>query len=210
MTGAWIFSITCYIFAIALAWWINYNCLWLVSVAALCTIIYSVPPLRTKKHWLAASITIAIPRGILLKVAGWSVLLDIYTLEPWYIGSIFGLFLLGATSTKDYADIKGDRIDQCITLPIRFGVKKSAWLIAPFLTLPFLFFPIGVFLKILTGNPILIYALGISLCLWGSYIVFLLIRDPDSLANTENHPSWKHMYLMMMYAQIGLAIAYLV
>ncbi|MEA2693039.1 MAG: hypothetical protein QOJ16_2426, partial [Acidobacteriota bacterium] len=26
---------------------------------------------------------------------------------------------------------------------------------------------------------------------------------------TENHPSWKHMYLMMMAAQAGFALAYL-
>ena len=34
--------------------------------------------------------------------------------------------------------------------------------------------------------------------------------DPGSLALRENHPSWKHMYLMMMCAQIGFALAYLI
>ena len=31
---------------------------------------------------------------------------------------------------------------------------------------------------------------------------------PEELAATENHPSWTHMYRMMMVAQIGFALAY--
>ena len=30
----------------------------------------------------------------------------------------------------------------------------------------------------------------------------------EELATTENHPSWTHMYQMMMLAQIGFALAY--
>ena len=44
--------------------------------------------------------------------------------------------------------------------------------------------------------------------LWGAYTVWLLLRDPDSLTTTENHPAWKHMYLMMMGAQVAFALAY--
>jgi hypothetical protein len=33
-------------------------------------------------------------------------------------------------------------------------------------------------------------------------------RGPEELATTENHPSWTHMYQMMMLAQIGFALAY--
>ena len=74
-----------------------------------CTLLYSVPPFRTKRLGIWANITIAIPRGMLLKVAGWSSVKTIGGLEPWYIGAIFGLFLLGATTTKDFADMEGDR-----------------------------------------------------------------------------------------------------
>jgi hypothetical protein len=35
------------------------------------------------------------------------------------------------------------------------------------------------------------------------------VRDPSSLTATENHPSWRHMYLMLMAAQVGFAIAYI-
>ena len=45
---------------------------------------------------------------------------------------------------------------------------------------------------------------------WGAYTASLLLRDPDALTSTENHPAWRHMYLMLMAAQTGFAAAYLV
>jgi len=47
-----------------------------------------------------------------------------------------------------------------------------------------------------------------ALILYGIYTVYLLVRRPEDLATTENHPSWTHMYRMMMVAQIGFAMAY--
>jgi hypothetical protein len=62
----------------------------------------------------------------------------------------------------------------------------------------------------LTGNATVLTVLGLVLTVWGVYTAWLLVRDPDSLAKTENHPSWTHMYLMLMAAQVGFAVAYLV
>jgi 4-hydroxybenzoate polyprenyltransferase len=200
----------------ALAWWLawlatptdRHECFWIVVVTTGLCWLYSAPPLWTKRRGFWANITIAIPRGVLLKVAGWSTVKTILGVEPWYIGSIFGLFLLGAASTKDFADIEGDRAGGCETLPILYGVKKAAWIIAPFFVLPFVLIPVGVGLGILTGNATLLTALGFALILYGVYTVYLLVRRPEDLATTENHPSWTHMYRMMMVAQIGFALAY--
>ena len=63
--------------------------------------------------------------------------------------------------------------------------------------------------RLLSGNPILLTALGLLLAAWGAYTVHLLRKNPDELTTTENHPSWTHMYLMLMAAQIGFAAAYL-
>jgi len=63
---------------------------------------------------------------------------------------------------------------------------------------------------ILTGNPYVLTALGLALAAWGVYTVRLILADPQALAEVENHPSWTHMYLMMMAAQVGFAVAYLV
>lgn len=184
-------------------------------IGALATLVYSFPALgRTKRHWLAANVTIAIPRGGLLKVAGWAFVASVLAGEAWAIGGIFAFFLLGATSTKDFSDMEGDRAQGCITLPIRFGVQRAAWMIAPFFVVPWLAIPLLAWLPaadgapLLTGNRTLLTILGIALALWGVYAARLLVRDPDELARTENHPAWTHMYLLMMTAQVGFAIAY--
>jgi 4-hydroxybenzoate polyprenyltransferase len=209
---AWAFTIAAFVLAWILAWLAapqgRHECFWIVMFTSVLVWAYSAPPLRTKRHGIWANVTIAIPRGVLLKVAGWSTVKTIIGLEPWYIGSIFGLFLLGAASTKDFADIEGDRADGCQTLPILYGVKKAAWMIAPFFVLPFVLIPIGVWKGILTGNSTLLMILGVTLMAYGAFTVYLLVRRPEDLATTENHPSWTHMYLMMMVAQVGFALAY--
>lgn len=181
------------------------------------TFVYSAPGFgRTKTRGMLANLTIAIPRGVLLKVAGWAMVAHVASAEPWFIGAIFGLFLIGAAATKDFADMEGDRAGGCTTLPILYGVRRAAWIISPFFIFPWLLLPLGAHLPdpqnpdhaILTGNQTLLVGLGLLLTGWGAYTVYLLVRDPDSLAKTENHPSWTHMYLMMMAAQVGFALAY--
>ncbi|HEX5759267.1 MAG TPA: UbiA family prenyltransferase [Thermoanaerobaculia bacterium] len=193
-------------------------CFFIYLAGLLFTFVYSAPRLgRTKTRGMLANWTIAIPRGMLLKVAGWGMVAPVWYAEPWYIGGVFALFLLGAASTKDFADIEGDRAGGCRTLPIIHGVEKAAWIMSPFFVLPWLLVPLGIWLRdpadpslpILTGNPTLLVALGAVLTLWGCYTVWLLVRDPSSLTATENHPSWRHMYLMLMAAQVGFAVAYM-
>lgn len=196
-----------------------HECFFIYLAGFVFTMVYSVPSWgRTKRFGIWANITIAIPRGCLLKVAGWSMVAHVYSIEPWFIGSIFMLFLIGAASTKDYSDIEGDRAGGCMTLPIQYGVRKSTRIIAPFFVLPWLLMPLGTMIddpwtpgaKILTGNPVALIVVGIGLALWGAYTAWLLMRNPDELTATENHPSWRHMYLMMMAAQVGFAAAYLI
>ncbi len=188
-----------------------HECFFIYLVAFVSTFVYSVPALgRTKAHPIGANLTIAIPRGCLLKVAGWTMVARASVAEPWFIGSIFMLFLLGAASTKDFSDMEGDRAGGCRTLPITFGVRKAAYMIAPFFVFPWLLMPVGAHLGILTGNRLALDIVGVVLALWGCYTLWLIVRNPDELTATENHPSWRHMYLMMMAAQVGFAVAYLV
>jgi len=188
-----------------------HECFFIYLAAFVSTFVYSVPAFgRTKAHPFGANITIAIPRGCLLKVAGWTMVARATVAEPWFIGSIFMLFLLGAASTKDFSDIDGDRAGGCRTLPIVFGVRRAAWMIAPFFIFPWLLMPVGAATGVLTGNHTALSVLGVVLAAWGTYTVWLIVRNPDELTATENHPSWRHMYLMMMAAQVGFAVAYLV
>ena len=213
---AWVVSGLFFVLAWVLAWLVTpygtneHSCFWLVVIASILTYMYSAPPFRTKRLGILANITVAIPRGLLLKVAGWSAVKTIFGLEPWFIGSIFGLFLLGATSTKDFSDMKGDAVDGCRTLPIVYGPKKAAWMISPFFVFPFLLIPIGVYKHILTGNSTLLYILGTLLSVYGVYTVYTMVRRPEELATDSNHVSWTHMYRMMFVGQIGFALAYIV
>jgi 4-hydroxybenzoate polyprenyltransferase len=209
----WSFTVATYALALMLAWLVapdgRHECFWIVLVAVVCTCIYSMPPLRTKRLGIWANVTIAIPRGTLLKVAGWSSVKTMLGVEPWYIGAIFGLFLLGATTTKDFADMDGDRRGGCRTLPIQFGVRRAAWMISPSFVIPFLLINIGAATHVLTGNFWLLQALGATMTGYGLYVCYLMLRRPDELAVEENHVSWAHMYRMMFVAQIGFALAYL-
>ena len=78
-----------FLLALFLGWLVNLSCFLLAAAAAVLTTIYSVPPLRTKARGIWANITIAVPRGVLLKVAGWSCVKPVMAVEPWYIGLIF-------------------------------------------------------------------------------------------------------------------------
>jgi 4-hydroxybenzoate polyprenyltransferase len=210
---AWGFTAITYALSLLLAWLVapagRHECFWLVLAAVVCTLLYSVPPFRTKRLGVWANVTIAIPRGTLLKVAGWSSVKTIVGVEPWFIGAIFGLFLLGATTTKDFADMEGDRSGGCRTLPIQFGVRRAAWMISPSFVVPFLLIPIGARLGILTGRFWPLQTLGAVMTAYGIYVCYLMLRRPEELAVEENHVSWAHMYRMMFVAQIGFALAYL-
>jgi chlorophyll/bacteriochlorophyll a synthase len=210
---AWIFTWITYALSLVLAWLVmpggRHECFWLVLGAVVATFIYSAPPLRTKARGIWANVTIAIPRGTLLKVAGWSAVKTVFGLEPWYIGLIFGLFLLGASTTKDFADMEGDRRGGCRTLPLQYGVTRAAWMISPSFVVPFLMIPVGAWAGILTGNFWLLNILGVVMTIYGVYVCYLMLRRPEELAVEANHVSWAHMYRMMFVAQIGFAIAYL-
>jgi len=226
ISQAWVFSAVTYVLALVLAWFVvphslklsvskdlsssnGHECFWLVAIAVVCTFLYSVPPFRTKRLGIWANVTIAIPRGVLLKVAGWSSVKTIVGVEPWYIGAIFGLFLLGATTTKDFADMEGDRRGGCRTLPIQYGVQRAAWMISPSFVVPFVMINVGAWAGVLTGNFWLLQLLGAVMTAYGLYVCYLMLRRPEELAVEANHVSWAHMYRMMFVAQIGFALAYL-
>ncbi len=232
---AWILTIILYFFAIVPTYFVvfypytsfseklkapifSHQAFWIYILGMIFTFIYSAPFMgRTKRLGFLANLTIAIPRGLLLKLAGWGFVSSIFNFEAVFIGLIFFLFLIGASSTKDFSDMEGDKIGGCRTLPIIYGPRKACKIISPFFIVPWILIPFGIFIKdpsnpnhsILTGNHLLLLILSIILTIWGIYTVYIILKDPEDLAKTENHPSWTHMYLMMMSAQIGFAFSYI-
>lgn len=178
-------------------------------VTAGLTYIYSYGP-RTKQHWLYANLTIGVARGFLLVLIGWSAVRGSGLQEALLIGSVWTLFLFGAAYTKDFSDIEGDLAHNCITLPIKLGVQKAARFIAPFLVLPFLLFNVYGYYHWLTGSHYVLHLLGGGLTVWGAYITYLILKDPKAMTRVENHPSWIHMYLLLIVGQTMQAIGYMV
>lgn len=192
--------------ALTLSWSINLQFFSIVLITAIITFFYSAPPFRIKKYPFISNVFIALPRGMFLIVAGWSLFKSIFSIEPWFIGLIFSLYLTGAVTTKDFSDIKGDRQFGIITLPVLYGPERSAKIISPFFYIPFLLIPLGIILKII--RPMALPLTLISL--WGIYTAKLIVKKPLELTLEKNHISWKHMYFMLIVGQIGFAIAYLV
>jgi 4-hydroxybenzoate polyprenyltransferase len=197
---AWWFVLACGGGALGLAAALSWQCFLVVLLGALAAWAYSAPPLRTKRHWLLSNLTIATARGLLLIVAGWAVTGNVFVgpgwWEPWLVGGLFGLFLLGAASTKDFSDIPGDRAMGCVTLPIRFGMENAAALMLPSFVLPFLLLILAAQKGWIGADRTLATLLGGVLAVWGGYVAYLVGRRPEELAR-ENHPSWGHMYLML-------------
>jgi 4-hydroxybenzoate polyprenyltransferase len=208
---AWTFVAVMYAAALAMVAAVNGETFAIYLIAALATVAYSAPPLRLKRHPLGSNLVIALIRGELLKVAGWAAVSSVLvSIEPWYIGFIYFVFLLGATTTKDFADIEGDRASGCITLPVRYGAAWSARVISPAFVVPWLLMPLGVYLRVLSGSPTAILILSVVMLTWGVYVIYLMNDDPQRLVTEgENHPAWHHMYWMMMIGHLGLAGAYL-
>ncbi len=178
----------------------------LVMLITAITIYYSMPPIRLKKRLWVSNISIAFARGLLGFVAAWAIFGDPLDPTPWVIGGIMFIYLVGATTSKDFTDMDGDRTYGMRTLPVVYGPKRAAIIAGPFFIIPFLLIPAGV----LRGYLIEASNYIIVLVVWGLYVNVLLqshatSRDP----NFENSPVWKHMYLILFALQLGFAVVYL-
>lgn len=211
--------ITCavlYAVALLLAWTIDSGggkeCFVIVALTCFITYAYSGAPFRWRRFGWRANLSIALPRGMLLKVAGWSTVAPVFhSAEPWCLGLVFFLFLLGATTTKDLEDVEGDRAGGVENLAVRLGKKGAIRVMAPFFVVPWLLLPLMGLTPtpLLYPDPILLVVLGGVLATYGAYVVSLLKRQTsDDSGRFENHIAWRHMYGLMMMAQVGSALIY--
>ena len=186
----------------------------IVLVTTVLTWVYSAPPVRARNSWWLGPLVIAVPRGLLLKVAGWSCIAPVGSdREPWILGAVFFVYVIGAAPVKDFADLEGDRRGGASSLPIRFGPKRAADIVAAFLLLP------GLLLAVLPrivvdGRPLLGVSAtgsaiaGLLIFLHGARVGAMMRRDPDALVAGGGTDAWRHMYLLMMELQIAAAGLY--
>jgi geranylgeranylglycerol-phosphate geranylgeranyltransferase len=110
------------------------------------TFVYSAPSWAGPRRagWLA-NLTIAIPRGVLLKVAGWAMVAHVWHTEPWFIGAIFMLFLSAPPRPRTSPTSRATAPAAAARCRSSYGVERAAWMISPFFVLPWLLIPLGAF-----------------------------------------------------------------
>lgn len=177
-----------------------------VLLIMLITIAYSTRPLRLKKRLWISNITIAFARGLLGFVAAWSIFGDPFeSAVPWLIGGVMMTFLIGAITSKDFTDMKGDRIHGVRTLPVVYGVRKSAIISGPFFVLPFILILIGLMTDVLELPMFWLVLLAI----WGVITAILMQTVATKEEKLfENTFVWVNMYLMLMAMQIFFCATY--
>ena len=155
-------------------------------------------------------------RGGLLKVCGWAMVAPVAAnSEPWVLGGVFFFFILGAASTKDFSDMDGDRQGGVVTLPIRFGARRAAWMMSPFYVVPWMVFAALPHFEVggraaLTVDPFWGTALGCALAVHGLVTAVLMVRHAsDLIDHRRGRYMWVNLYVLMMEAQVGVAVLYL-
>jgi 4-hydroxybenzoate polyprenyltransferase len=115
------------------------------------------------------------------------------------------IFLIGAITSKDFTDIIGDRIHGARTLPVVYGIRKSAIISGPFFVLPFLLILLGLMIGALKFGMFWLVLLAI----WGVLIAILMQTVATREEKTfENSIVWVNMYLFLMALQVFFCATY--
>ncbi|MGF3584792.1 MAG: UbiA family prenyltransferase [Thermoplasmatota archaeon] len=164
------------------------------------TVTYSLPP-RIKRIIFLNQIWIAVPRGLLGILASWSVFGDPFQREPWIIGTIATLFLIGGMATKDIVDSDADKKTGIRTMINTYGVKKTA-----FISLPFMFFPFASIPVLINMGFLEEYLWPLTFLLIPSFIVFYLMIKESESKTLENVHAWSVMYIEYIFFAIGFTL----
>ncbi|MFA6049412.1 MAG: UbiA family prenyltransferase [Candidatus Micrarchaeia archaeon] len=197
------FSLALYLASLLISLFVNVEFFAAALLAAAITAAYSMPPLRLRNNFLAGGLAIAAGRGFLPIIAGSLAATGNVSPASLAAGIILFLYFLGASVSKDFADVKGDEKYGSRSLPILVGAKNAALVSGAFISLPFLLVPPFVQWGMLPQS-------ALSLCLlsvWGAYAAFLVIKNPLARSVEGNHPAWAHMYAIAATFLLGVGIA---
>ncbi len=194
------FAYSFYLIAMLLAFTINWYFTLITFLIMMFTVTYSLPP-RMKQYLFINQIWIAIPRGLLGILAGWSVFSNPFQVLPLAMGSIAMIFLIGGMSTKDIVDSEADKITGVNTLVNTFGVRRAAYISVPFMVAPYIFIPLLIQFKLIHN-----YFWPLTLFGFFSLFVYVLMKQSHQKAKKfENIQAWSMMYVEYILFAITFA-----
>jgi len=194
---AYLISFVLYTVALVLALTIHSTFVLFVSLIAIFSITYSVPP-RMKKILFLNQAWVALPRGFLGIVGSWSVFGNPFQPLPLAMGCIAALFLFGGTATKDILDAEADRDVGTKTMINVFGVKKTVFISLFFMVTAFLLIIPLVCLQVIQITFFPLILLIILSCLIGWSM--LHTRHNETCENTS---AWTLMYATYFLFALG-------
>jgi len=183
-----IISSILFLCGILLAFSLNVNYGMLSILIAFFAVAYTSPPFRIKKRFFLNNLWQGVARGLLPAIYVASAHQD-YGLLPVFYGIMLAVWVTGAQASKDFPDLRGDRVYGIQTFPVKLGVDGALKLMS---ILIFSGFVILNFLILSSSFPINFLVLNIlaipsALVVYGS-------KKNIVLKFAENNLSWCCFY----------------
>lgn len=182
-----IFAFFLFLIGVSLAFLLGTSLGLFAFLITLFAVTYSAPPFRVKEKFLWNNVHQAVARGFLPVMYVASVYR--YRLEAILFGVVLAVWIVGAQSSKDFGDEKGDRKFGVMTFPVKLGKQKALWLMAGFMTVAFVLLNVFTFLGLF---PSRFYWL--NLCIFPSTIIIYGLHKDIKLKRWENNLSWLMFY----------------
>ena len=176
----------------------------LVLILMVLTVIYSVEPFYLKKRLWLNSLNLGIARGAVGFLCAFSVYGDPFTTIPLSIALVLTVYVFGANSTKDYADMKSDASFKIRTVYTVYGVKKANMFVSAFFLIPYPLILLLIQVSYLPSQ----YVWMLLLVPLSIYSVYSIMKD-RTLSLVENSLSWLSFYVMLGAFFVGFAFIFI-
>jgi 4-hydroxybenzoate polyprenyltransferase len=176
------------LFIVSGALLINYSFFICTLIFHICFYLYSVPPLRLKRHFLSGDALLALA-GLVTVMSGYA----FFSINPSFdsfplrLALFIFCFLFIIVNIRDFKDIKGDAQEGIQTLPVVLGEKKARILI-------------GVLIFIgglVTGTYLLPYFFALATTFYvvsTTFLILMLVQEVD-----------ERLVFLLMYITIIIA-----
>lgn len=169
-----------------------------ISLLLFFAVFYSVEPLRVKRRRVIGTLWLGLSRGLMPLPVVWSVLYSPFETLPLILGLMLFFWVSGFQITKDFPDMKGDRVFDLPTFPVKYGVVRTKRFMHLMNVFAFLILAVCILTQILVPS----FALAFLLFPVGMVVINRISEKPKAIKGIENSAEWAFFY-------IGLGIFYI-